>query len=1004
MATWKRTIIVLGMLASVCPCVLAANPAAGLWHYAHSAWTPQNSGLRSTAHSIAQTPDGYLWLATDSGLVRFDGVRMVPWAPLGQQLPRGPVSVVYAARDGSLWIGTYEGLASWKDGRLTQYPALSKFVILAVLEDREGTIWVGALGFPAGKICSIRNGGTACFGDDGSLGNGVISFYEDPDGALWAGAASGLWRCKPGPPARYLDHPFSDGLSLVPGEGGSGIVAVIHRGLVRRIVGGKILDYPLRGVPSPLTAKHLLRDRHGALWIGTDAHGLVYSSGGGNRLITHSDALSSDQVTGLFEDREGTIWVATSAGLDSFHELPVASLSETEGLSSNSTGAVLAARDGSIWVGTRTGLNRWKDGRIRLYRKQDNTGLPDDQIGSLFEDERGRIWVSTDHGLVTFEAGKFTAVPSVPKAPINAIADDRHGGLWLSLDLTAKNQGLLHLVNGTVTERMPWEKVGNTPGSGLVSDQEGGVWTGLLNGGIVYFRAGQFRELPLVKQGLRTQRVFNISTARDGALWAAGEGGLSRIANGRVATLTTANGLPCDAVHWIIEDDVSSYWVYTRCGLLRIARTELDAWIAVPKRRIQLTTFDSTDGIQLIALPSPYRSHAAKSSDGRIWFQNGTKVGVIDPSHITVNTLRPPVRIEQITADGKTYDAARGLHLPALVRNVTIDYTALSLVAPEKVRFRYKLDGQDPDWTEVVNDRQRQYTNLGPGNYHFDVIASNNNGLWNETGDKLDFAIDRAFYQQHWFHAGVAACCYALLFVLYRRRLQRLAHEYHVRAEERMEERTRIARDLHDTLLQTFQGLMLRFQVVDELLPPGKAKDELQSTLEFGDQAVVEARNAVHDLRASATTTNDLGNALRALGNELVTKGTFRLVVEGAARDLHPIVRDEIYRIAREALRNAVAHGGATHIEAEIIYDKHLIQLRVRDDGKGMPLEVLERGKAGHYGLSGMRERARAIGAKLTISSGQGVGTEIALSVPVPTVYGKPPFWSRLLPSRKALR
>jgi len=1001
-AKWKPTIIALGMLASFCSVGIGEDTYAGLDRYAHNAWTPQNSALRSSVQTIAQTRDGYLWLGTESALIRFDGVRMAPWMPpRGQELPPGPVEVLYAGHDGTLWIGTYGGLASWKDGRLTPYPALSKTVILALFEDREGTLWVGTLEFPTAKVCAVRNGGVTCDDENGNLGNGVISFNEDGDGNLWAGAASGLWRWRPGTPTRYLSNPFSDGLSMAPGDHGSGLTVVLDRGIVRQIVAGKLIDYPLAGVPSPLTAKHLLRDRRGGLWIGTDSHGLVYSYQGKSRLFTHNDGLSSDQVNALLEDREGTVWAATSEGLDSFRELPVPSLSATEGLSSNTVGAVLAARDGSVWIGTRTGVNRWKDGLIRTYTTRNNPGLPDDQIGSLFEDERGRIWVSTEHGLAVFEDGRFTVIPSVPPGQINSIAGDQKGGLWLSLARDSR-EGLAHLVNGKLTERMPWAQVGGTPGSGLVPDQDGGVWTGLLDGGIVHFRAGHIEKLPLNGAGSGA-RIFNIYRGHDGALWAAGEGGLNRIANGRVSTLTIANGLPCNAVHWIIEDDRSSYWVYTRCGLLRIAQSDLDSWVADPKHKIQTTIFDGADGVQLVPLPSPFRPHVTKSSDGKIWFQNGNKVGMIDPSRMAGNALPPPVHIEQITADGKTYEAAAGLHLPPRVRNIAIEYTALSLVAPDKVRFRYKLEPQDPDWRELTNDRKVQYSNLGPGAYHFRLIASNNSGVWNETGDVLEFAIAPAYYQTHWFHAGVATFCYALLFVLYRRRLRRIAHEYNVRLEERVEERSRIARDLHDTLLQTFQGLMLRFQVVDELLPPGRAKDELEATLECGDQAVVEARNAVHDLRSSATTTNDLAYALRALGDELAgdATGTFRLVVEGRARDLNPIVRDEIYRIAREALRNVVTHSGASRIEAEIIYEEQGIRLRVRDDGKGIPPEILDQGRAGHYGLTGMRERARSIGAKLTISSGEGIGTEVNVTVPAAIAYGKPPAWSRFLPFRR---
>jgi signal transduction histidine kinase len=281
-------------------------------------------------------------------------------------------------------------------------------------------------------------------------------------------------------------------------------------------------------------------------------------------------------------------------------------------------------------------------------------------------------------------------------------------------------------------------------------------------------------------------------------------------------------------------------------------------------------------------------------------------------------------------------------------------------------------------------------------------MASNNSGVWNEAGAAFDFSIAPAYYQTAWFQALCAAAFLALLWGLYRYRLHQIAREFNVRLEERVGERTRIARDLHDTLLQSFQGLMLRLQVVDDLLPHGKAKDELEKTLDRADQAIAEGRTAVYDLRSSATTTNDLAHAVTEVGNELAVPGaaTFRLMVEGPARDLHPIIRDEVYRIARESLRNAFSHAQAHHIEAELIYADRF-RLRIRDDGHGIAPEILEEGRPGHYGLPGMRERAKQIGAKLTIWSGGGSGTEIELNIEGPIAYGTPPGRSRLRLFRK---
>jgi signal transduction histidine kinase len=478
---------------------------------------------------------------------------------------------------------------------------------------------------------------------------------------------------------------------------------------------------------------------------------------------------------------------------------------------------------------------------------------------------------------------------------------------------------------------------------------------------------------------------------------------LSRIQNGHIATLNSKNGLPCDAVHWAMEDNEHAFWLYMPCGLARIASSELDAWVRDPSRPVKTTVLDSSDGVRSGLSASYYSPNVAKAPDGRLWFVNLGGVSIVDPRRLAINKLAPPVHIEQIVADRKAYEASSNLRLPPLVRDLEIDYTALSLVAPEKIRFRLKLEGRDRDWKDAGNERKAFYNDLPPRNYRFRVAASNNSGVWNEAGAAFDFSIDPAYYQTRWFQALCVAAFLAMLWALYQYRLHQIAREFNMRLEERVSERTRIARDLHDTLLQGFQGLMLRFQLVDDLLPPGRAKEQLEATLERADRAIVEGRNAVHDLRSSTTTTDDLAEAVRALGNELATPGAaaFRLVVEGPARELHPIIRDEVYRIAREALRNAFSHAKAHHIEAELIYAERLFRLRIRDDGEGIAPAMLEEGRPGHYGLTGMRERARQIGAKLTVWSGAGTGTEIELNVEGSTAYGTSPGRSGLRLFRK---
>jgi signal transduction histidine kinase len=467
----------------------------------------------------------------------------------------------------------------------------------------------------------------------------------------------------------------------------------------------------------------------------------------------------------------------------------------------------------------------------------------------------------------------------------------------------------------------------------------------------------------------------------------------------------------------VIRDNDGSFWLNTACGLVRINRSELDGWAAAvdkdgggknkdTKQAIHATVFDTSDGVRSAGIGG-FSPAVTRSSDGKLWFASLDGVSVVDPRHLPFNKLPPPVHVEQITADRKTYDAALDgigdgngrLRLPPLIRDLEVDYTALSLVAPEKMRFRYKLEGRDSDWQDAGNRRQAFYTDLPPRNYRFRVLACNNSGVWNETGGFLDFSVAPAYYQTNWFRALCAAAFLALLWALYQFRLHQLQQRFNAGLEARVNERTRIARELHDSLLQGFQGLMFRLQAVRDMLPgraPAEAIEALDIALERGDKAIAEGRDTVSDLREPIMGDSDIAQALTALGKELAQQSgnglvpCVRVLLEGKQRELNPILRDEIYRIAREALRNAFRHARAQKIEAEITYSDSEFLLHVRDDGGGIGPEVANQGaRAGHWGLPGMRERAKSFGGKLEVWSEHGAGTEIELSVPGAIAYGK---------------
>jgi signal transduction histidine kinase len=577
------------------------------------------------------------------------------------------------------------------------------------------------------------------------------------------------------------------------------------------------------------------------------------------------------------------------------------------------------------------------------------------------------------------------------------IVEVGQGHLWLA----NQQAGLLHLFQKHMVQQIPWAGLGHTDlAMTLAAAPSGkGLWLGFFDGGVAYFADGGIQKSYSAAQGLGQGWVTGLRFDPGGALWADTQGGLSRIKDDRITTLTSKNGLPCDGVHWSIEDDDNSVWLYMPCGLARIARSELDAWASDPARIVKTTVFDTSDGVPNSPLPGSFAHRVTKSSDGKLWFVTQDGVGIIDPHHLAFNKLPPPVHIEQITADDKTYDATNGLRLPPRIHYLSIDYTALSLTIPEKVRFRYKLEGEDKNWREVGNVRHVEYTNLPPKHYRFRVLASNNSGVWNEQGAALEFVIPPAWYQTNWFRVACLAAFALLLWALYRLRVRQLAYQFNMRLEERVGERTRIARDLHDTLLQSFQALLPRLQAAIYKLPesPVEARKTLEVAVDQASEAITEGRDAVQGLRLSTVEQNDLALAIRTVGEELASaddnqsSSEFNVVVEGTSRNLHPILRDEVYRLAAEALRNAFRHAAARSIEVEIRYDERQFRLRIRDDGKGIGDEVLRaEERKGHYGLPGMKERAGLVGGKLTIWSEVDNGTEIELVIPASRAYAQP--------------
>jgi signal transduction histidine kinase/ligand-binding sensor domain-containing protein len=1001
----SRVFFLLFVLAAT---AWAVDPHTLISQYGHTAWRNQD-GFALGSGAITQTTDGYIWIKTSTGgLTRFDGVRFTPWAaPKGQSLAGTGFSYLLGGRDGSLWIGTYGGLSRLKDGKLFNYTTTPHSPgISAIIEDHAGTIWLTRYHVNDGKgsLCQVVGDALRCYGEkDGNRGRYGLGLAEDSAGNIWFGCKM-LCRWAPGSSSFYFREQLknqSDGVKAVAaGPSGSMWAALDGTGLglgVRYYSYGQWASYIVpRFDGSTIRSQFLFVDRNQTLWVGTQSQGLYRIHDGVADHYGSANGLSGDTVDAIYEDKEGNLWVTTDMGLDMFRDRPIVTFSPNGGLMGADINSILALSSGSVWVGKYGALDIIRAGRVSAIAA--GHGLPGQNVTAMLEDSTGQVWLGIDNTLAAYKLGSFSDIKTPIDRPLRhagsteALAEDVEGNIWALTQSSAPEQRHLFRVRDR-SIKQDIRVDGIIGAIFLAADRNAGVWLSSAYGQFVHYREGKAEAV--VSLGSEEIGVRSFSVDSDNAVWSATRKGLYRWKDGRMSVMDARNGLPCSSIYSMIKDNSGSFWLYAQCGLMKISATDWAAWLKFPESKISVKIFDTLDGAQ----PSygPGEPLVSKSADGRLWFASSGIVQMIDPSRTFSNVIPPPVYVEEVIADRKNYLPGVGLRLPALTRDLEIDYTALSFSVPQKVRFRYKMQGRDAGWQEPGTRRQAFYTDLHPGNYRFRVIACNNDGLWNEEGATLDFNIAPAWYQTNWFRMASAATLLMLLYLFYQIRLRQLHHQFSIGLEARVNERTRIARELHDTLLQSFQGLMLRFQTVDEMLParPLDAKKALEGALDRADEAISEGRDAITDIRTSTLASHDLAKSIAALMtnlNEELAAGNrgsvmFRVLVEGAPRTVRPILQDEIYRIARESLRNAFRHAQARNIETEITYGESL-RLRFRDDGKGIDPSVVEHGgRSGHWGLPGIRERAKHIGAKLAVWSELGAGTEVELSIPGSIAY-----------------
>jgi signal transduction histidine kinase/ligand-binding sensor domain-containing protein len=966
----------------------ALDPASHLTQYGHTVWRVQDGYFGgATPLTITQTTDSYIWVGTVAGLYRFDGVRFVRWtSPIGEELPSSQIGSLLGARDGSLWIGTPNGLFHLVKGRLSLYQKSEGWHIMStIVEDKEGKIWFN--GWPEDRqpyLCQALETGLHCYGSkDGLL---AASVAQDPSGNFWMASNKTIVKWRPGARPQRVELPAAGAFDpyVLPESDGSawvGITTAGRGGGLQRLIDGNLRPFRAPKLNGETIVPTVLQnDRQGNLWIGTNGQGLYRIHGTDVDHYGTAEGLPSDNVIGgpsdIFEDREGNIWVVTERGLEMFRDLPVRSISKLEGLTKEGVDSVLAARDGSVWIGT---------GRLQLLGPHGVTfepgkELPGNLAAMTFIDHDGRLWAGMDKKLFVYEQGRFREITkadgSDPGLAVGITEDTSHN-IWVEA-----GPALLLIQNLKVQKEFPPTAVPSA--RKIVADPRGGIWLGLRTGDLAHYRDGQvdtfrFGDHPKAM-------VTAIMVASDGSVLGATGFGVVGWKDGKKQILNVRNGLPCNEVNSLISDDAGNLWLYAQCGLIKIGNDQMQLWWEHPNRKLELRVLDTFDGVQ----PGfAYFNNSTKTPDGRLWFANGAVVQVIDPAHMPENTVPPPVDVSALVADHKVYALGSAIRLPALTRDLEIDYTALSYVAPQKVLFRYMLEGYDAGWQDPGTRRQAFYNNLRPDHYRFRVIACNNDGIWNDTGATLDFSIAPAWFQTRWFLVLSLLSGLTLVWAFFTLRVRQIQKSLSARFDERLAERTRMARELHDTFLQTLQGSKL---VADDAMEQSsdpvhmrRAMEQLSAWLE---RAIHEGRAALNSLRTSTTQTNDLAEAFKRAAEETRMQSRMQVSfsVTGPSKEMHPVVRDEIYRIGYEAIRNAYTHSNGNQLAVNLRYGKDLA-VCVRDNGVGIDPTVVDHGKNGHFGLQGMRERAARIGGKLLIDSSPDSGTEVTIVVPGGIVF-----------------
>jgi signal transduction histidine kinase/ligand-binding sensor domain-containing protein len=960
------------------PCqgaALTVTRASVLTGYSTTTWGRKDGLLSAVVWAVAQDRDGYLWLATDAGLVRFDGMRFAPADSLGLSVPQGPVRAALVTTDGVIWIGFggLGGVARIERRQVRTYghaDGLPPGVITLLVEGPGNRVWVGNR-----QGLFTRSGERWTRVEDGLPHGPAHAAYHNRSGDFFVSTDAGIFRRGAGRASFVRVAPF-DGLVRNIVEDSTGTLW-----LSDLVAGARRLNEPKRGSNSIEQGRgqRLLHDSRGNLWIGTGGQGLWRVRLDSDRRFQRLEkantgtGLSNEAIQGLLEDRDGNIWVGTFDGLNRLTPHKATQITNLGIVS-----GVEITADGDVWVRTIDALVRFPEGRVDAHDAPVRLGGA--TLSATHADGKGSLWVATSHGLLQIVRGRPVRVrlPGPPLRRIAAMTSDRHGRLWL-YDV---EQGLFRLKAGRIDPMVLPPKAQQARIVAIHADSHDRVWLSFDNGWIGMVGHDEQVQLHGPADGLDAGPYRTFHEGRDGTLWLGGTRGLSRFEHGRFASLPRRGRFPSESITAIFDDDSGQVWLgLENFGIARLSREELNAAFTTADHQLRFAYYDRSDGVA--GTPQWFGTRSGvRARDGRLWFVSGRGLTVMDPAAAEAPEIRTPVSIEAIVADGQRIDFLAGSVLPPRTARLDIEYSALNLTSPLKTRFRYQLEGFDASWIDAGSRRQAFYTNLPPRAYRFRVVSSNDEGTWIDTGAAWSFSIQPTFYQTPWFYAASVALAGLVIAGAWRFHLRQVRTNFALL----LGERTRLSREIHDTLLQGMVGVALQFDVLatDDESPAAERRDQLVRMRKNIEEYVREARQSIWDLRSQRLQRQDLASALRQTGEQATadTPAQFAFSLRGEPHRCSARVEEQLLRIGQEAVSNAVRHARATRIGIELQFDARRIILRVVDDGVGFVADPIADQPHGHYGLVSMKERAEDVGGTLKVITGAGEGTIVEAIVP----------------------